>query len=40
METTTSGFLGGMPYAVALGWDLDDWRLAAGLIGTSDPDAA
>src|SRR5437660_3797035 len=51
METTTSGFLGGMPYAVALGWDLEDWRLAAGLeqpvrpeaaalIGTSDLDAA
>jgi arginase len=31
METTTSGFLGGLPYAVALGWDLDDWRLAAGI---------
>jgi len=51
METTTSGFLGGMPYAVALGLDLDDWCLAAGLeppvrseaaalIGTSDLDAA
>jgi arginase len=51
MTTTTSGFLGGLPYAVALGWDLDDWRLAAGLdppvraeaaalIGTSDLDAA
>lgn len=51
MATTTSGFLGGMPYAVALGWDLDDWRLAAGveppirpeaaaLIGTSDLDDA
>ena len=51
METTTSGFLGGLPYAVALGWDLDDWRLAAGLeqpvrpeaaalIGTSDLDPA
>ena len=50
MATTTSGFLGGLPYAVALGWDLDDWRLAAGLeppvrpeaaalIGTSDLDA-
>src|SRR6266849_2461356 len=50
-ETTTTGFLGGMPYAVALGWDLEDWRLAAGLepavrpeaaalIGTSDLDAA
>lgn len=51
MATTTSGFLGGLPYAVALGWDLDDWRMAAGLepplrpeaaalIGTSDLDAA
>ncbi|TMD62640.1 MAG: hypothetical protein E6I91_15255 [Chloroflexi bacterium] len=51
METTTSGFLGGMPYAVALGLGLDDWRQAAGLeqpvrseaaalIGTSDLDAA
>ena len=51
METTTSGFLGGVPYAVALGLDLDDWRLAAGLeqpvrweaaalIGTSDLDVA
>lgn len=50
-ETTTTGFLGGMPYAVALGWDLEDWRLAAGLepavrpeaaalIGTSDLDPA
>src|SRR5262249_53110435 len=51
MTTTGSGYIGGMPYAVALGWDLDDWRLAAGLeppvraeaaalIGTSDLDAA
>ena len=50
-ETTTSGFWGGMPYAVALGWDLEDWRLAAGLetpvqseaaalIGASDLDDA
>ena len=50
-ETSTSGFLGGLPYAVALGWDLDDWRLAAGLeqpvraeaaalIGASDLDPA
>jgi arginase len=50
-ETTTTGLLGGMPYAVALGWDLADWRLAAGLepavrpeaaalIGTSDLDPA
>jgi arginase len=51
MATTTSGYLGGMPYAVALGWDLDDWRLTAGLktpirpeaaalLGTSDLDVA
>jgi arginase len=51
MATTTSGYIGGMPYAVALGWDLDDWREAAGLarpapaeacalLGTSDLDGA
>src|SRR5207245_2477970 len=40
METTTSGFLGGMPYAVALGWDLEDWRLAAGLESPVRPEAA
>lgn len=40
METTTSGFLGGLPYAVALGWDLDDWRLAAGLVPPVRPQAA
>jgi arginase len=51
MATTTSGMWGGMPYAVALGWDLDDWREAAGLrepvrpeaaalVGASDLDAA
>jgi len=51
METTTTGFLGGMPYAVALGLGFEDWRLAAALepavrpeatalIGTSDLDAA
>ena len=51
MATTMTGLWGGMPYAVALGWDLDDWRLAAGLeppvrpeaaalIGASDLDAA
>src|SRR5215469_13328748 len=39
-ETTTSGFLGGLPYAVALGWDLDDWRLAAGLDHPVRPEAA
>jgi arginase len=40
METTTSGFLGGLPFAVALGWDLDDWRLAAGLEQPVRPEAA
>jgi len=40
METSTSGFLGGLPYAVALGWDLDDWRLAAGLEPPVRPQAA
>ena len=51
METTTTGYLGGMPYAVVLGWDLEDWRRAAGLelpvrpqaaalLGTSDLDPA
>ncbi len=40
METTTSGFFGGLPYAVALGWDLDDWRLAAGLEQPVRPEAA
>ncbi len=39
-ETSTSGFLGGMPYAVALGWDLEDWRLAAGLEQPVRPEAA
>jgi arginase len=49
--TTTSGYWSGMPLAVALGWDLDDWRLGAGLetpiapaaaalVGTSDLDPA
>src|SRR6266702_35836 len=40
METTTRGFLGGLPYAVALGWDLEDWRLAAGLEQPVRPEAA
>src|SRR5947209_16382751 len=39
-ETSTSGFLGGLPYAVALGWDLADWRLAAGLVQPVRPEAA
>jgi arginase len=40
MATTTSGMWGGMPYAVALGWDLDDWREAAGLHEPVRPEAA
>jgi arginase len=40
METSTSGFLGGLPYAVALGWDLADWRIAAGLQPPVRPQAA
>ncbi len=31
LRTTGSGYLGGMPLAVALGWEFDDWRDAAGL---------
>jgi arginase len=49
--TSETGLWGGMPYAVSLGWDLDDWREAAGLdpavpaaaaalLGTSDLDDA
>ena len=30
-ETTPSGFLGGMPFAILLGWCHDDLRAAAGL---------
>lgn len=32
MATTGTGYIGGMPYATALGWDLDDWRVASGLV--------
>jgi arginase len=49
--TTETGFVGGMPFAVSLGWDLDDWREACGLsspvaaqaaalIGANDLDSA
>jgi arginase len=51
LQTTDSGYLGGMPLAVALGWEFDDWRVDAGLepplrsedvvlCGVSDLDAA
>ncbi|MGZ3679949.1 MAG: arginase family protein [Ktedonobacterales bacterium] len=40
MATTTSGYVGGMPYAVALGWEFDDWRAAAGLEAPVRPEAA
>jgi arginase len=40
MTTTTSGFLGGMPLAVALGWEFPDWREAAGLETPVRPEAA
>jgi arginase len=40
LATSASGYWGGMPYAVALGWDLDDWRLAAGLEPPLRPEAA
>src|SRR5258708_9516613 len=40
MEATTSAFWGGVPYAVALGWDLGDWRVLARLGHTLPPAAA
>jgi len=49
LATTSTGLLGGMPFAVCLGWEFDDWRERAGLrtpvrasaaalIGASDLD--
>ena len=40
LRTTSTGLLGGMPYAVCLGWEFDDWREAAGLARPVDPAAA
>lgn len=40
LETTTSGYWGGMPFAVALGWEFSDWREAAGLTVPVRPEAA
>jgi hypothetical protein len=31
LRTISTGLLGGMPYAVCLGWEFSDWREAAGL---------
>ena len=38
--TTGTGYVGGMPFAVALGWDLEDWWRAAGLTTPVRPEAA
>ena len=40
LRTTSTGLLGGMPYAVCLGWDFPDWREAAGLTAPVRPEAA
>ncbi len=40
LRTSETGFCGGMPYAVVLGWDFDDWRRAAGLEAPISPTAA
>ncbi len=38
--TTTTGYVGGMPFAVALGWDCADWQFEAGLTQAVRSDAA
>jgi arginase len=38
-STTTTGYVGGMPLATALGWDSQDWRLEAGLKEPVPPQA-
>ena len=38
--TTGTGYVGGMPFAVALGWDMEDWWRAAGLQQPVRPEAA
>lgn len=40
LATTGTGLLGGMPYAVCLGWEFDDWRAAAGLTAPVRAEAA
>jgi arginase len=40
LRTTSTGLLGGMPYAVCLGWEFPDWREAAGLVKPVSAEAA
>lgn len=40
LRSTSTGLLGGMPYAVCLGWEFDDWREASGLARAVRPEAA
>ena len=40
LATTSTGLLGGMPFAVCLGWEFDDWRERAGLRAPVRPEAA
>ncbi len=40
LATTGTGLLGGMPYAVCLGWEFDDWRESAGLAAPVLAEAA
>jgi arginase len=40
LATTGTGLLGGMPYAVCLGWEFDDWRTRAGLASPVRAEAA
>ena len=40
LATTSTGLLGGMPFAVALGWEFADWREAAGLARPVAAEAA
>lgn len=40
LQTTGTGLLGGMPFAVAMGWEFDDWREAAGLASPVRCEAA
>lgn len=40
LATTGTGLLGGMPFAVCLGWEFDDWRERAGLATPVRAEAA